>query len=114
MNITTLLAIISEILPIIGIILSLAIWANSKFNLKSICVQITVMTYMFLFCLLYVSDKGHLIIDESVFNLSLRALTLVGLICTSTHLYYLTRKLNEQKSNNRQNKVFSKQAEYKS
>lgn len=108
----TLIALITETLPIVGIILSLAIWANSKFNLKSICVQISVMTYMFVFCLLYVSDKGQLIIDENIFNLSLRLLSLLGLICTSTHMYYLTRKLNEQKSNKRQNNIDTKAIEH--
>lgn len=91
-------------IPIIGVIVAILIWTNSKFNVKSICVQFTVICYMFGFCILYLLDNGHLLVDRVLIELINRVLQLIGIMCTGTHIYYLTRKLNEVKQNKEQNK----------
>lgn len=96
--------ILSQMIPYIGVIIAILIWSNTKFNVKSICVQFTVICYMFGFCILYLLDNGHLIVDRVLIELIIRILQLVGIACTGTHLYYLTRKLNEVKRNKEQNK----------
>ena len=99
MNLNDCYFVLYQMIPIIGVIVAILIWANSKFNVKSICVQLTVICYMFGFCILYLLDNGQLLVDRVLIELIIRLLQLIGIICTGTHIYYLTRQLNEVKRN---------------
>ena len=103
MNLHDFYFVLCQMIPIIGIIVAILIWANSKFNVKSICVQFTVICYMFGFCILYLLDNGQLRVDRFLIELIIRVLQLIGITCTGTHIYYITRQLNEVKRNKEKN-----------
>ena len=103
MNLHDFYFVLCQMIPIIGIIVAILIWANSKFNVKSICAQFTVICYMFGFCILYLLDNGQLRVDRFLIELIIRVLQLIGIMCTGTHIYYITRQLNEFKRNKEKN-----------
>ena len=103
MNLNDCYFVLYQMIPIIGVIVAILIWANSKFNVKSICVQFTVICYMCGFCILYLLDNGQLLVDRVLIELIIRVLQLIGIVCTGTHIYHLTRQLNEVKRNKEKN-----------
>lgn len=80
-------------IPIIGMLIALYVWVSTKFAIRVICLQLTVISYLLCFCVLYLIDFGHINVPVEYVTIIIRSLHLVGLICISTHLFYFTKRI---------------------